>query len=342
MATRNFRALLEKKWDESKFVCVGLDPDWEKMPECVKRAAEDKTSPGNLSFGPAVVQFCRAMVEKTQDLVCAYKPNSAFFEEAGPEGMWVLAEVIHMIQTLAPEALIIGDNKRADIGNTNQGYAKGAFEMFDVDAITVNPYFGGGSLKPFLDYERKSAKVAKGDKGVIVLCRTSNPEAKEFQDRPTLVSSDELTEEFKLLSAAGVTTAEKMKLKWRTAEMAGDVYWVMPFYQWVAIRFAARWNGNGNCALVVGATASQELEDVRALVGDNISLLLPGIGFQQKGIPLEEQVEQTVKAAMNRQKRGFAINASRSVLYASGNEDFADAGRVEVLKMNELVRKYRN
>lgn len=378
--TRNFRARLEKKWDEGKFVCVGLDPSWEKIPECVKQAAKEKSSPGGLVFQRGVVAFLRPIIEKTRDLVCAYKPNSAFFEEAGPEGMWTLAEVIRLIQAIAPEVPVIGDQKRADIGSTNKGYAGGAFDALEMDSVTVNPYFGGGSLAPFLDYEKADAKVKKGDKGVIVLCRTSNPEASEFQDRLTLVSAEELDSELKLLAAAGVTTAESMKGMWHSATMAKSSYkkeldaelkllaatgvttvdttvermrsewikattkgkecWAMPFYQWVAIRFAARWNGHGNCALVVGATAPQELAEVRALVGDTMTLLLPGIGFQQKGTPLNEQVEQTVRAGKDSHGRGFIINASRSVLYASGGEDFAEAARAEVVKLNWLIEQY--
>lgn len=340
--TRNFRARLEKQWDQGKFVCVGLDPDWDKMPACVKNLATERTTTSIGSpFGLGVMAFFRQIIQKTSDLACAYKPNWAFFEGQGLDGMEVLLEVIRLIRALAPEALIIGDKKRADIGNTNRGYAKGAFQEFDVDAVTVNPYFGGGSLAPFLDYENSDAAVKKGDKGVIVLCRTSNPEAVEFQDRLTLVSREELNEELSLLAAAGVTTAESMKDVFSSVVAPEGLRWVMPNYQWVAIRFAARWNGHGNCALVVGATAPRELKDVRALVGD-MPLLLPGIGFQQKGTPLEQQVEQTVRAAMDSRKKGFVINASRSVLYASGGEDFAEAARDEVVKLNGLVAKFRN
>jgi len=334
--------MLEKKWDEGKFVCVGLDPDWEKMPECVKRAAKERTTSGGSSFGPGVVAFCRAIVEKTRDLVCAYKPNSAFFESAGPEGMWVLAEVIRMIQALARDVPVIGDQKRADIGNTNRGYASGAFDALNVDAITTNPYFGGGSLGPFFDYEDKGSKVEKGDKGVIILCRTSNPEAKEIQDRQVLLLDGELFGEKPL--TGGRKVPDNLLRSWRdfhAAVIPGGM-WGVPLYQLVAMMVTNQWNKNGNCALVVGATAPQELADVRALVGDNMPLLLPGVGFQQKGVPIEKQIEQTVRAGRNSCGCGFVINASRSVLYASAGEDFADAGREEVIKMNGLIEQYRN
>lgn len=339
--SRNFRAMLGKKMDEGKFVCVGLDPDLDKIPECVKQTAGRYAGAGTSFFRLAVVDFCRAIVEKTHDLVCAFKPNSAFFEENGADGVKTLTAVVNIIHELAPDVPIIGDLKRADIGNTNRGYARAAFNKLGVDAMTVNPYFGGGSLSPFLDYQDEKAGVNKGDKGVVVLCRTSNPEAKEFQDRLTLVSPEELKEELQLLAGLGVKTAEAMKEKWGIVNGRDINYWTMPLYQWVAIRFASRWNGNGNCSLVVGANAPQELAEVRALVGDTVDLLLPGIGFQQKGVPLEQQVEQAVKAAMNSRKTGFLLNDSRGTLYASSGEDFADAARARVITLNQLVEQCR-
>jgi orotidine-5'-phosphate decarboxylase len=340
MATeiRNFRAMLEEKWAEGKFVSVGIDPDMDKIPDCVKQEAKKRIIPGSVSFGPIVVAFCRAIIEKTRNLVCAYKPNSAFFEAEGPEGMWTLAEVVRLIRLLAPDVPVILDQKRADIGNTNRGYAAGAFDALTADAITVNPYFGGGSLAPFLDYENKGAKVAKGDKGVIVLCRTSNPEAKEVQDRRVLLS----TADFKSsLTGFGKVPAYLIP-SWKECvglELPNGLY-AVPLYQFVAMLVANQWNTNGNCALVVGATVPQELTEVRALVGD-MPLLIPGIGFQQKGVSIEQQVELAVRAGRNSLKTGFVINDSRGTLYASAGEDFAEAARTRVQLLNELVQQYR-
>ncbi|MCR4327957.1 MAG: orotidine-5'-phosphate decarboxylase [Patescibacteria group bacterium] len=334
--SRNFRAMLEKKWDEGKHICVGLDPDMEKIPQHIKDAAVKKTTPGQSSIGRTIIGFCRAIVHATKDLVCAFKPNIAFFEAFGPEGFWIFADVVKMVRDEAPDVVLIGDMKRADIGNTNKGYATGAFEWLGVDAITVNPYFGGGSLAPFLDFEKREVGINRGDCGVIVLCRTSNPEAAEFQDRLTLVLAEDVETERGILLRSGVTN--EISKAWSTVTLDGKLYCAMPHYQWVALRFASRWSYNGNCALVVGATAPQELADVRALVGD-LPLLIPGIGFQQKGVPIEDQIERAVNAGRDSRGRGFILNDSRGTLYASSGDDFTDAARARVNKLNELVRQ---
>ena len=154
---RNFRQLLEERWSEGKFVCVGLDSDFEKIPGA-RVGGVMRT----------ILGFNRQIIEATHDLVCAYKPNIAFYEAYGEAGWLALRETIVYARKVAPEVPVILDAKRADIGNTNQGYVKNIFGFLDVDAVTVNPYLGGGSLKPFLDQKNK---------GVIVLCRTSNPSA---------------------------------------------------------------------------------------------------------------------------------------------------------------------
>lgn len=147
MIKMSFLAKLQKKWAEKKFVCVGLDQ--------------------------SSYQANKKVVDATYDLVCAYKPNTAFYEADGISGLENLKKIIHYIQTKAPDILIILDAKRGDIGSTNEGYTKAAFENFKVDAITVNPYPGKIALQPFLDYK---------DKGIIFWVRTSNPGAGEFQD----------------------------------------------------------------------------------------------------------------------------------------------------------------
>ncbi|MBI4299218.1 MAG: orotidine-5'-phosphate decarboxylase [Chloroflexi bacterium] len=136
-------------------LCVGLDPDPSLMP------VSD------------VLQFNRAIVDATRDLVSAYKPNLAFYEALGFEGLHALYSTIEHIRVTAPGVIILGDGKRGDIASTNKGYAKALFEFWGFDAATVNPYAGGESLEPFLDYE---------DRGIFIWCRSSNPGAKEFQD----------------------------------------------------------------------------------------------------------------------------------------------------------------
>src|SRR3989338_1666623 len=163
MAERNFRQLLESQWEQGKFLCVGLDSDLEKIPEA---ARIDGTR-------ESIVNFNRRIVDATRDIVCAYKPNTAFYESHGDEGGNALRETIQYIRDQAPEIPVILDAKRGDIGNTNEGYTASAFDHLHADAITVQPYPGKDALQPFLD---------RKDKGVIVWCRTSNKGGSEFQD----------------------------------------------------------------------------------------------------------------------------------------------------------------
>jgi orotidine-5'-phosphate decarboxylase len=163
MAGRDFRTLLEAQWGEGKFLCPGLDPDIEKIPQHLRA----------LGAREAFLEFNRAIIDATKDIVAAYKPNSAFYEAAGSEGILALKETIAYLHTEAPGVPVIYDAKRADIGNTNQGYVHAAFDYLEADAITVHPYMGGDSLREFLDQR---------DKGIFVMCRNSNPGAGEFQD----------------------------------------------------------------------------------------------------------------------------------------------------------------
>lgn len=161
--SRNFTDLLNAKWEEDKFLCVGLDPDFSKIPAAARRRGTRET----------LVAFNRAIIDATKDIVCAYKPNAAFYEAHGDEGWNALQETIQYSHEQAPGVPLIYDAKRADIGNTNNGYVAAAFDNLRADAITVHPYMGGDSLKEFF---------ARKEKGVFVMCRNSNPGAGEFQD----------------------------------------------------------------------------------------------------------------------------------------------------------------
>lgn len=224
MTTRNFRQMLEAQWDKENFVCVGLDPNVGLIPTMERIG-------WTVSLSKTISCFNEEIIEATKDLVCAYKPNVAFYEQYGRDGWQILRNTILSIRSIAPEVPVILDAKRADIGNTNLGYVQSAFDDLGADAITVHPYLGKEAMQPFLD---------RVDRGVIVLCRTSNPGAGEFQD--LLVDG-------------------------------------RPLYQVVAEQVASQWNSHGNCALVVGATYPEELAQVRAIVGD-MPILIPGIGAQ--------------------------------------------------------------
>jgi len=191
-------------------LCVGLDPDPGLMPKI------------------SLLEFNKAIVDATADLVCAYKPNLAFYESLGIDGLKALQKTIEHIPGHIP---IIGDGKRGDIGNTAKAYAKALFVTFGFDAATVSPYLGLDSIEPFIEYK---------DKGVFILCRTSNPGSVDFQ---SMVNSEG-----------------------------------MPLYEAVA-RKAREWNVRGNIGLVVGATYAEELKSVRQLCPE-MPLLIPGIGVQ--------------------------------------------------------------
>lgn len=154
----------ESKWKENKFVCVGLDVEYDKLPE-VFRNSKNRAE--------ATLEFNKKIIDSTYDLALCYKPNSAFYEGEGADGLVVLKKTVEYIKEKDNSIPIILDAKRADIGNTNKGYVKMAFDDFEFDAITVNPYLGTDSLQPFLD---------QSDKLIIILCKTSNPGAGEIQD----------------------------------------------------------------------------------------------------------------------------------------------------------------
>lgn len=296
MVARNFGQMLEKQWSLGKFVCVGLDSDLERVPESVRLYEMDRTDEPeqHIQVAPTLRAFNRSIVEATKDLACAYKPNIAFYEEHGQYGIKALRQTIADIHHMAPNIPVILDAKRADIGSTNKGYVRAAFDLLHADAITVHPYLGAEALAPLLSYKNK---------GIFVLCRTSNPGAGEFQDMPV------------------------------ATDWAPDG--TMPLYQYVAMKVAKDWDENKNCGLVVGATCPDELREVRELVGD-MPILIPGIGTQGG------DVMETVLAGRDSRRRGIIINSSRSIIFASDKHDFADAARRETEKLHTLINEYRN
>ncbi|MCR4276817.1 MAG: orotidine-5'-phosphate decarboxylase [Candidatus Roizmanbacteria bacterium] len=223
-----FQEKLDKIVKKNKsLVCVGLDSDIEKISSGEKKYPISTPTEQYLSL----LSFNKSIIEATADLVCSYKLNTAFYESIGHEGINALKDTCDYLVQKYPEIPIIIDAKRADIGNTNKGYVQFIFTYLSADAVTVQPYLGEEAIRPFLEMK---------DKGVIVLCRTSNSGAGEFQDLKV-----------------GDTT----------------------LYKIVAKNVAEKWNKNKNCMLVVGATYPQELKEVRSIVGD-MTLLIPGIGAQ--------------------------------------------------------------
>lgn len=159
----SFIEKLKQKWNARKFVCVGLDGDYDLLPEFIKDGSKETS----------IFNFNKAIIDSTADLVAAFKPQVAHYEEAGLDGWSALSKTIKYLKEKYPDIPVILDAKRADIGSTNKHYAKAIFDNLGFDAVTVNPYFGKESLEPFFSYK---------DKGIIILVRTSNPGAKEIQD----------------------------------------------------------------------------------------------------------------------------------------------------------------
>ncbi len=269
---RDFRELLVAKWNGGKFLCVGLDPDFNTIPPHLQTDG----------IYNGLTAFNRAIIDATKDIAGSYKPNSAFYEACGDVGWRVLRETIQYIHECDERIPVIADCKRGDIGSTNKGYVDAVFGDLQADAITVHPYLGREALQPILDMKHK---------GVIVLCRTSNPGASEIQDM-----------------------------------RVDDV----PLYQIIARKVAHGWNENGNCALVVGATYPEELAQVRAIAPD-LPILIPGIGAQGG------EVEATVRAGIDARGAGIMISASRSIIYASKGEDFAEAARIRAQALHSAI-----
>ena len=271
--TRFYDHLAAARDKNGSLVCVGLDPEATRYPASLANSSD------------RVFEFCRAIVDATADLVCCFKPQIAYFAAQRAED--ALERVIRHIHEQHPHVPVILDAKRGDIGSTAQQYAAELFDRFGADAVTVNPYLGRDSLAPFLDRE---------DKGVVILCHTSNPGARDLQE----------------LDVGG-----------------------KPLYQHVAALVANEWNAKKNCALVVGATYPKELADVRAIVGDEMPLLIPGVGAQGG------DVQAVVSNGKNAQGHGLIISSSRAILYAGSGGDFADAARAATQKLRDEIERYR-
>lgn len=242
---------------KQSFLCVGLDPDINKIPKCLLREENP------------LLAFCKAIVDATAPYAVAYKPNLAFFESTGTAGWEAFEKTVAYIRTNYPDIFIIADAKRGDIGNTSALYARSFFEHTGVDALTVAPYMGKDSVEPFLGY---------AGKWVILLALTSNPGSQDFQ----MLKLEDGSRLFERV-------LEKSK----------------------------QWAGKDEMMYVVGATRGQLLEDVRRIVPESF-LLVPGVGAQ--GGSLEEVCRYGMTTDC-----GLLVNSSRGIIYASKEEDFAEA-----------------
>jgi orotidine-5'-phosphate decarboxylase len=219
-SSNTFNQQLQSAWaSQGSMLCVGFDPDSKRLPPSLQGKPE------------GIFEFCREIADATADLVCSFKPQFAYFASQRAEAQ--LEKLIRHLKDHYPHIPVILDSKRGDIGSTAEHYAMEVFERYGADAVTVSPYMGFDTIEPYLRHKGK---------GVIVLCRTSNPGGSDLQ--------------FLNVSPDG-----------------------QPLYLHVAKLAAQQWNSSGQISLVVGATFPDEITKVRAIVGD-MPLLIPGIGAQ--------------------------------------------------------------
>jgi orotidine-5'-phosphate decarboxylase len=219
-SSNTFNQQLQSAWaSQGSMLCVGFDPDSKRLPTSLQGKPE------------GIFEFCREIADATADLVCSFKPQFAYFASQRAEAQ--LEKLIRHLKDHYPDIPVILDSKRGDIGSTAEHYAMEVFERYGADAVTVSPYMGFDTIEPYLRHQGK---------GVIVLCRTSNPGGSDLQ--------------FLNVSPDG-----------------------QPLYLHVAKLAAQQWNSSGQISLVLGATFPEEITKVRAIVGD-MPLLIPGIGAQ--------------------------------------------------------------
>ncbi|MDE3185862.1 MAG: orotidine-5'-phosphate decarboxylase [Bacteroidota bacterium] len=264
----NREYLIQQIQEKKSFLCVGLDTDIEKIPAHLKTPAD------------AVFEFNKQIIDATKDLCVAYKINTAFYEAQGIKGWEAMEKTVNYI----PDTHFkIADAKRGDIGNTSAQYAKAFFETIAFDAITVAPYMGSDSVKPFLNYK---------DKWTIVLGLTSNEGSIDF---------------------------EQQKI--------GDNF----LYEEV-IRKSSSWGTKENLMFVVGATKATDLSSIRKIIPHHF-LLIPGVGAQGGSLA------DVCKYGLN-DDCGLLINASRAIIYAGKNENFAEEARAVAQEYQTEMKEY--
>jgi len=259
--------LIEQIKQKNSYLCVGLDTDITKIPKHLQ------------SHPNAILTFNKAIIDATKDYCVSYKINTAFYEAMGVKGWQAMEETVAYIPSTHFK---IADAKRGDIGNTSSQYAKAFFETIPFDAITVAPYMGEDSIRPFLEYE---------DKWTIVLGLTSNKGAKDF-------------EMLKLVTENISNAAEEEIAPLRSAYLYEKV-----------LHKVAQWGTPDNLMFVVGATQATEFDNIRNILPDHF-FLVPGVGFQGGSL------EDISKHAMNKDC-GILVNASRAIIYAGSDENFA-------------------
>ena len=268
----NKQEIISQIKTKATFLCIGLDPDIQKIPSHLLKGKEP------------LFAFNKAIIDATHDLCVAYKPNLAFYESCGLEGWKAFEKTVRYIREKDPTQFIIADAKRGDIGNTAEMYARSFYESLPIDAVTLAPYMGKDSVQPFLSYPGKWA---------ILLALTSNRGSADFQ---------------MLEDAQGERLFEKV------------------------LRRSSDWGDESSMMYVVGATQGSLLQDVRKLVPRHF-LLVPGVGTQGGSL------KEVARYAMN-DDCGLLVNVSRQILYASKDEEFAQAARQEAMKLQQEMQTH--
>jgi orotidine-5'-phosphate decarboxylase len=282
------KQLVEQIQQKKSYLCVGLDTDITKIPKHLH------------SHPDAIFEFNKAIIDATKDLCVSYKINTAFYEALGLKGWEAMEKTVNYIPT---EHLKIADAKRGDIGNTSSQYAKAFFETLNFDAITVAPYMGEDSIRPFLEYENK---------WTIVLGLTSNKGAVDFELEPTFAKGHAHNNE----------TNDAYPKNTNPLEM---------LYEKV-LRKVSKWGTPDNLMFVIGATNAFYLGEVRKIIPDNF-LLVPGVGFQGGSL------KDVSKYGMS-EDCGLLVNASRAIIFASEKEDFAAEARVIAQQYQNEMAEY--
>jgi orotidine-5'-phosphate decarboxylase len=253
---------------KKSYLCVGLDTDFDKIPKHLQQHPD------------AIFEFNKQIIDATKDLCVAYKINTAFYEVLGAKGWDIMERTVNYIPK---EHFTIADAKRGDIGNTSTQYAKAFFETLNFDSITVAPYMGEDSVRPFLEFDNKWA---------IVLGLTSNSGSQDFEQKK--IGDDFLYEE--------------------------------------VLKKVSTWGNENNLMFVIGATKASGLEDIRKIIPNHF-LLVPGVGFQGGSL------QDVSKYGLNKDC-GLLVNASRAIIYAGENEDFATEARVIALQYQTEMATY--
>ena len=287
-----FFTFLEKRVDDSSsLLCVGLDPHISDLSTSSGQRLKEPTA-------AAALDFCLNLVRQTAPYAAAFKPNAAFFEVFGAEGWAALKQVIEAIQQesqrLGSMIPVILDAKRGDIASTAEAYAKSAFESLGAHCITLNPYLGKDSVDPF---------IQNSEKGVFLLCKTSNKGSGDLQD---------------VMVDGG---------RW-TADGASSP---MPLYEHVA-RLAQSWNVKNNIGLVVGATHPQVMSEIRKAT-PNLWFLAPGVGAQGG------ELESAIRAGLRKDGKGILLPVSRGISRAENPAKAAAELRDQIVNIKLALRK---